>query len=152
MSQTFGPDAQVLNAGSTVASAPAQTATGNEIPAMSNIAALPFKEAYESTELVITSSGLISLAHGMGSSPKGVVGYLINKVAEHGYTVGDTVIVPLSIVSSSGIDNSGAQVKVDASNIDLRYGINPFLIGHWTSGASVQAVSANWRLVLRAYA
>lgn len=151
MSQTFGPDAQVLNTGSSLQAAPPQSATGKEIPAMSNIAALPFTKEFVSAEQTITPAGSLTLAHSLGAIPKLVTRTLVCKVAEHGYSIGDTIDVTGTQDASVSY---GIAIVPDTINLVCRYGnsANVFFYLNKTTGSTASLVNANWRLVVRAWA
>ena len=110
-----------------------------------------FAKEYVSPEQAFVASSLVTLAHGLGAAPKLFQGVLTCKTADAGYAVGDTLVIPLSIESSSAADSFNCQVRFDAVNIYVRFGINSFLIGRGTDGASVQSTAANWRLIVRAW-
>lgn len=153
MSQTFGPDAQVLNTGSSLQAAPPQSATGTEIPAMSNIAALPFTKFYESPEQIITNGVLLTLAHGLGTIPKLVDAVLVCKVANAGYVPGDVVNVTLDNQGTNSL-TWGASCVRDATNLLVRPSgtAGSFILLDKTSTAAFQITNTSWRLVVRAWA
>lgn len=132
-----------------VVAAGAAGVSGNDL---ATVGQLGLSKYYESPEQVITSSALVTLPHLLGTPPKMLQGFLVCKVAELGYTVGDVVSVPLAILSSSAADNFGVQLKVDATNILLRFGVNSFILGNWTNGGTQQTLGTSWRLIVRAWA
>lgn len=117
---------------------------------------LPFSKEYISAEQTITVAGLLTLAHGLGVAPKMIAPVLICKTAENGYSVGD--IIPASTqTSTSTLDSYGASFEYSgATNILVRYGSgssgNVFIIPHKTTGVPTTATTANWRLIMRAWA
>jgi hypothetical protein len=144
--------------GDTGASAVANNTVGNNqviagsLPLSKLSVTLPFTKEYVSPEQTFTASGLLTLPHSLGVAPKFIQGFLVCKTADQSYAIGDVILVPLSIQSSSAADNFGAQVRIDSANIYVRYGVNPFLVGRATDGVTVQTTAANWRLVVRAWA
>ena len=116
--------------------------------------AYPLFRDYASPEQTITSAGLLTLAHLLGSVPKVVTAELVCKTAEFGYAVNDVIQINPSQSSSSAADAFGISVIKDATNLKVRYGNSGtvFLALNATTGAGVNLTNANWRLVLRAFA
>ena len=115
-----------------------------------------FSEAYESAEQSITTSGLLTLAHGLSSQPKLVIAVLKCNSVEHNYSAGDEVVISSQQVLQSGGSPAGRGVSIvpDATNIQVRYGnaTNVFDIINATTGAGTLITNANWRLIVRAWA
>lgn len=117
-----------------------------------------FVHEYISAPQVITASGALTLAHGLGVPPKFIAPVLICTTAEHGYSIGD--IIPANIqTSSSASDLYGVSLEISGStNILVRFAPGSpgpsrvFLGVHKTSGAVANLTDANWRLIVRAWA
>lgn len=108
----------------------------------------PFADFYDSGEQVITPGGLLTLAHGLGAVPALLQFSLICKTAEGGYGVNNVVVF-----SPPGMTtvNYGMTPRIDATNISIRYGTAGFAF-HNTSGNVIAFTSANWRLIVKAWA
>lgn len=111
-----------------------------------------FAKEYVSPEQAFVASSLVTLAHNLGAPPKFMQAFLICKVADAGYAVGDIVTVAPFVQSSSAADNFGMHLRADATNVYIRFGINSPLVGRNSDGASVQSVAASWRTIVRAWA
>lgn len=107
-----------------------------------------FTEAFESTQQTITTSGALTLAHGLSSQPKLYIVVLQCLTAEHNYSIGDETAV---VVNN---DVRGISVVPDATNINIRYGNTAviFRVINKTTGALASATNANWAMVVRAWA
>lgn len=116
------------------------------------LAALPLTKQYVSAEQMITSGGLLTLAHGLGVTPKLVQFRLKCVIADVGYSVGDEIVVGFAD------DNGGAVVSsspvVDASNISIRFssGATAFIFANKSTGARDVPLNTRWRLIVRAWA
>nr|WP_321526631.1 phage tail protein [uncultured Cohaesibacter sp.] len=108
---------------------------------------------YTSAQQTITSGGLLTLAHGLGATPKLVSGYLVCKVAEEGYSVGDIVPMNPNTFSGGGTFSNGYVVVVDSSKLYVRFcaGAAVFHPLNYSSGSARTITNANWRLVLQAW-
>ncbi|WP_287323717.1 hypothetical protein [Mesorhizobium sp.] len=110
---------------------------------------LPFVKSYESSQQTITSGGSLTLAHGLGVTPKLYLAVLQCTTAEKGYSIGDEVAA-LTIP----VDSRGVSIVPDATNLNIRYGsfATAFELLNKTTGANEAATNANWALVARAWA
>lgn len=112
--------------------------------------ALPITRSYTSADQTITTAGTLTLAHGFtAGSPRLVQLRLKCLTAEHGYSIGDQVLV-----AEGGLPgNRGAAVVLDATNIVIRFGsdANVFNVNDKATGASAAATNANWALIVRAW-
>ena len=127
---------------------PSVPAVGGEVPCASQ---LPFTKEYVSPEQVITAAGSLTLAHGLGVTPKLWQRQLVCKVAEAGYSVGD--VSDVSGTQEAGT-SYGVTVTPDATNLVCRYGNTgtTFFLIHKTTGVASSLTNANWRLIVRAWA
>ena len=113
----------------------------------------------ESSEQVITPGGTITFAHTFGVMPQNVGLRLVCKTADRGYSVGDVIPIPPHDVPVGG-NNHNCVVKMDATNIYLKFGITTgvfggggtFLIMNWASGGHETIINDNWRLIIWAVA
>lgn len=115
-------------------------------------ATLPFTKSFESAQQTITSAGALTIAHSLGASPKLVVAALQCVTAENGYAIGEEVT--MEIGKHDGSPARGLSVKVDATNLTVRYASDSGCLEyiHGTTGNNVALTNANWKLVLRAWA
>lgn len=114
-----------------------------------------FSKEYSSAEQTITSAGLLTISHGLGTTPKLIQGRLVCKVAEAGYSVGDEIIAPITYdVSDNGANIRGCMVIPDSANIVVKFNSASVVFGAFnkSTGGSANLTNANWRLVLRAWA
>jgi hypothetical protein len=115
------------------------------------IAALPFTKGFTSSEQVITLAGSLTIAHSLSASPKLLAGEYVCKTAEHGYSIGDVLVMGFYGDSSSTV-GVGTSVVKDATNLYVRFGSAPPVIINKTTGSSASITVGNWRFVLRAWA
>lgn len=110
-----------------------------------------FSKGYTSAQQTITSAGALTLAHGLGSKPKAVEIFLVCQTAEGGYSIGDEVFATWHMDTSNG---RGIAIVSDATNLNCRFGSSGgvFVAIHKTTGVIFNLTSANWRLVVRAFA
>lgn len=116
------------------------------------LAAQGFTAYYESTQQTITTGGQIILAHGLARRPKHFQVWLVNQTAESGYTAG--MYVQANFLGDDPLFSRGLAVVADATNLTLRYGAATIVfIGlNYTTGARIGFTSANWKLVIGAWA
>lgn len=106
---------------------------------------------YESPEQTIGSAGARSFPHGLGVVPKLWQAFLVCKVAEAGFSIGDVIIANMG---PDAAVSTGVSIFPNATNIDLRYGANGtvFLAANKTSGAAATLTNSSWALIVRAWA
>lgn len=107
--------------------------------------------SYDSGNQTITASGSLTLAHGLGAKPRFVRCFLKCTSAHVGYSVGDEVDVsPNSLYGST----DGFSLWSDTTNIYVRYasGGTVTIIRNASAYDAAGVGSANWVLVVRAYA
>lgn len=112
---------------------------------------LPLTQPYfESSEQTITNAGSLTIAHGLGFTPKFCSLVIVCKTAENGYSIGDRLQHPAHgwVVSTA----RGVAVVMDATNINVRYASgNVFNVPHFTTGNNVDLTNGNWKTVFRAW-
>jgi len=104
-----------------------------------------------STAYSITTGGLITWAHGLGSKPFSVSIFGKCTTAEEGYSIGDEAEFSLVNNSSSGVSRING-VTVDETNINIRLSNSSdvFVIGHKSTGNLVGVSNGSWDLYIRA--
>ena len=109
-------------------------------------AALLFSNGFESAEQAVTGN-VISAAHGLGATPKLMEVILRNKTAEGNYSVGDEVSI---LEMNNG--TSGTQAWVNATTVGVTISTATLQILNKTTGAQFSITTADWKIVLRAWA
>lgn len=111
-------------------------------------------KSYESPEQTITAAGALTLAHGLGTTPKIIQAYLVCKTAEKGYSMGDETPCTISAESLAASDSYGVAITYDTTNIYVRFGsiANVFTINDKTTGSGSAIAIANWKVIFRAWA
>ena len=102
-----------------------------------------------SAEQTIVAASTFTVNHGLTSfSPtNGIVqAFMICKVAEQGYGVGD--VVPINISGDVAGGNSGTSIILSATQITGRIGQGGTNITNATTGVAAIATVASWRLVI----
>ncbi|WP_347567159.1 terminase family protein [Mesorhizobium sp. WSM4904] len=119
-----------------------------------DVATAKLQGFYESAQQTITSSGSLTLAHGLGVAPKLVGAFLVCVGAENGYAVGDTIGVNPQSYYDGSAGGRGSTLFCDASNVSVRFAANTnvYLMLNKGGTATVNFTNANWRLVIRAWA
>lgn len=119
----------------------------------SDLRSLPFTKEYVSPQQAFSNGGLVSVTHGLGQVPKLVVGELVCVGAENGWQVGDIQMLSLSPDNDDSSVIVGFATRKDATHLYARCGFNGAYGVNINTGSTAGTVSsANWRLVLRAFA
>jgi hypothetical protein len=116
-----------------------------------DIAALPTLMSYDSGEQTITNGGSLTLAHGLGATPRIMFPTFICKTAQLNYVADDEVFIDLSGRDATLANSRGMSFWNDATNINVRYGASAPAILNKTTGSPAALTPANWRLIVRAY-
>lgn len=104
---------------------------------------------YNSGNQTITSAGVLTLAHSLPTEPTRVTCWLKCTTAEHGFSVGDKVLAPLTS-SDAATDTQGFSLVADGTNLTIRFGSNPnvFTYKNKTSGLGVALTNASWAFIV----
>lgn len=120
------------------------------------IAALPFKNAYETTPQTLTKGGTVTVPHGLSGQPKLYQLYLQCVTADLGYAVGDETLV--SPQTGGSQDPRGMAITPDAVNINVKISNDAnngffMIVNKGTGALSTVGTSnaANWRWIVRAW-
>lgn len=114
-----------------------------------------FTSSFVSAQQAIVAAGLLTIAHGLGSTPTLVQCELVNINAEFNFSPGDIVLI-----SNDGQDASfgvGVALVPDAVNLNIRYGSliqgagQAFSILNKTTGSPDVITPANWQFRVRAW-
>jgi hypothetical protein len=117
------------------------------------VAALPFTKSFESAQQTITVGGSLTLAHGLGTTPKLYLPFLQCTTGEGGYSIGDEVM-PATNNIDTGSNGRNATIVPDSTNLTVRFGniAGVFNIVNKSTGADLLITAANWKFVMRAWA
>ena len=107
-----------------------------------------FTKSFESTQQTINNGGSLTLAHGLGVQPKLYQPYLQCTTAEFGYSIGDEILLN----PGGGTANKGIAIWPDATNLNVRFGSSQPDIINKSNGSGGTITTANWKLVVRAWA
>lgn len=112
---------------------------------MCNGTAIPFHSAYTSSNQTITAAGSLTLAHGLGATPKAITVLLVCSSGEAGYSAGDEVVINPIIGEGTAY---GVAIWMDNTNVNIRFGsaATTFFVLHKTTGDHTAVTNANWRL------
>ena len=110
--------------------------------------------SYESAQQTITSAGLLTLAHGLSSTPKIISAYLVCQTAEAGYSVGDILPLVGYYSTASAASSCGYTVVPDATNLNVRFGGNSraFVALSKNAGVLTGLTNTSWKFVIVAVA
>jgi hypothetical protein len=97
-------------------------------------------------ELALTTGGAFTIAHGMTPPPTDFNGYVVCKVAEGGFAVGDLVKYSLRLLTAQNAD-IGMQYSTDATTITVR---QPAAYGlmNKSTGAGFALTLTSWRVII----
>lgn len=112
----------------------------------------PITKEFTSAQQNISGGALISMAHGLDATPKIVSTFLVCTIAEHGYSVGDTIGFFFPAAATASNDNG--VLIVDSTNVAIRFGssTNPIMSNNKTTGAQVRLTQSSWKIIVRAWA
>lgn len=114
---------------------------------------LGFSAYFESAGQTITSSGTLTIAHGLGRKPIFVVSLIKCTSAEHNYSVGQELFVPWSL-DGADVNGCNSNCVPDATNLNIIFGSASYTFSglNRTTGAQVSFTNANWSYIVRAWA
>lgn len=109
---------------------------------------------FTSASTSYTNGGFITLAHGLGETPKFVQIVCVCKVANLGYSVGDEVVPNNGASTTGSLSSSGFSYYWDSTNVYIQIGLNGLSLHQKsaTAGAYASASSTNWNVKARAFA
>jgi hypothetical protein len=104
-----------------------------------------------SPEQVIVAGGTLTLAHGLGVTPKIVTAELVCKSSTIGYSVGDVVFYGLTPQSDQ---TKGISTASDSTNLFCSYGSagNSIEVAIKGSNIVTPIITDKWKVVWRAFA
>lgn len=106
---------------------------------------VPFTKSFESAQQSITTAGALTLAHGLGTTPKLYIAVLQCTTAEFGYSIGNETPI-------ADNNNRSLSLVPDGTNITVRIGSSGLEVTNKTTGSNDLITNASWRLVVRAWA
>lgn len=114
---------------------------------------LDHRISFESAAQTITSSGSLTIAHGLGVKPANVQARLINTTAEEGYSVDDEIFAPIARADGNTVTGVGLYILPDATNLNIGFGSNTssFIGFNKTTRAAVNLTNGSWDIIFRAW-
>ena len=114
---------------------------------------LIFTKTYTSGEQTISGGGTLSLTHSLGGYPEIVRVYVICKIAEYGYSIGDRLEVSIALNQSIGAAETAMSFRTTSTQILIKYGLTttPITAIRLDTGNGIYLTNANWRLVVKAF-
>lgn len=113
-----------------------------------------FTKSYNSGAQTYSSGGTLTLAHGLGATPKMVSCYMTCTSNDQGYTTGQVIHVPAGFIDLNN-GNGGMGVIVDATNISVKFGGGTGGTGigvtNFSTGNGARLAFANWTITFEAY-
>lgn len=114
--------------------------------------ALGFSQASTSGQISYTNNTIVTFAHGLGVTPTRVDLALVCQNAQGGYTPGQVIYNPAYFTNGSN-NTTGMSLYADATNIYGNTNLNGFYLEQAApNNNGFTALSANWKLVITAYA
>lgn len=111
-----------------------------------------FSKAFESAEQPITDNTEVSVAHGLGATPKLFFAVLRCKTAEFNYSVGDEVFLMTPLMAGgTGSNLANANIVANNTNIVAIINQNGMIIPNKTGSNGENLTVGSWRLVIRAW-
>lgn len=117
-----------------------------QISASGQLTKMPI--GFESAELTITSASVITLAHGLPTTPKSMWAVLKCITTEHGHAVGTEVTLPIN--ATDGTLENGVQLSVISTNLYLNIGADPIKVYTTAGGVGADITNAKWKIIVRA--
>lgn len=111
-------------------------------------------DGYASTGQTITSGGSLTLAHGLGSTPRLIQAYLKCTTADLNYSVGDEAPVSGGQEAYGSTVSTGVSIVWDATNLNIRFGSNAggaFAVLNKTTGTLGVITNGSWQFYIRAW-
>lgn len=105
---------------------------------------------YQSAEQTVALSGTITLTHGLGAMPNNLQAWLVCKVADGGYSVGDWV-GPIGSETFADGANNGIVFAMNATQVKIQIGQQAVSMLEWTTGIRFGITPSRWRIVVRAW-
>jgi hypothetical protein len=107
---------------------------------------------FTSADQTITPGALLTLAHGLGSTPVLFQARLKNVTNQAGWVTGDEVITHIGSEDSSSVGR-GCSVYADSTNIYVRYSDATlvFSVHNKGTGNTTTIVNASWSFVIKAW-
>lgn len=111
-----------------------------------------FRSSFKSGDLTITSSGTLTVAHGLGAFPGVIMAFLENQVGEGNWLTGDQVVVSGPYVGRDSLTRMFS-IGIDATNLFVRYSdaTRCFTLPNKNTGIEFDITNSSWKLILRAY-
>lgn len=107
---------------------------------------------FTSAEQTITQGGSLTINHNMTARPRFVEAWLVCKIAEQGYSVGDYLKWDNNHPTSAGTNGNSISIVATSTQLELRYGNSgPLFAITKNIGQPVLLTNANWKLVLEAF-
>lgn len=104
---------------------------------------------FESAQIALPVSAVVSAAHGFGQKPKRMQLVLVCVTAEAGYAIGDEIDITSGAFTTSGAQ--GTSNSSDATNIYLAAGGITYAAFNRSTTSYVGLTAANWRIVMRGW-
>ena len=128
------------------------TPTTNSIEISTNVDAA-FTKSYKSSEQIITYGSALTLAHGFATTPKFFQVFMVCKIAEAGWAIGDEFPLYATFqLSFPGAYYQGMTMNYDDNNIYCRFGTHVISIMRKDTGYYFDTNPSNWRMIVRAWA
>jgi len=119
------------------------------VPSQQSVKAFVDDKVFESSEITIPSSGLVSASHGFGSTPRFARAVLRCKTASNGFSVGDETIFG---IDSGGEEGPAPSVHTNSTDCFLFIGASNYIrVNRPDNGNWDGVTESNYKLVFYAY-
>ena len=108
---------------------------------------------FTSADQTITAGGALTIAHGLGAIPSYVKAFHRATGSDIGFTIGQIVTTQMQM-SSMTAEGKGCSIRVDATNLYIRFGSagNPFNHTNGGTGVSNDMTNSKWKIFFQVYA
>lgn len=110
----------------------------------------PFSNEFVSSQQVPPNASLLTVAHGLGTTPKLVTAELVCIVADLGWAIGDVVALASSNGTPSG-SVAGTSIAFNATNVFISQFGGRLRVMLKNASTDNFITNASWRVVFRAY-
>jgi hypothetical protein len=118
----------------------------------SRIDSLPFTHSYQSDEIAFPNTVLTqTLNHGLGTKPKLVQAVLVCKNAEHGFAVGDEVVLHGDYSSNTQYTLISTNSTASTVTLNLKCS-GGFVFAAYPNDSTSSLTKENWNVLVRAWA
>jgi len=115
---------------------------------------LGYSSRFISTEQVMVTAAVTSVAHGLADTPTAASYYLVAQTSNNGYSIGDRIFSNDIIrrFASNALETYGLSLFANASAVGVIIGVHGLNIIPRSTGSVTGISFTDWKIVLQAWA